>query len=230
MADFDVLSVLEKLPERARGRDAGAADATPSPRSWTNTLTERYVRESILRVSPVTEFSLEPLMAALAAGGARPPVSADDIEAAFTRMHRDDAARAKQLPSYMPRLLRTLNGPDFELVDDDVLHAAVRREQAVAGMRHGWGVVEPPARGVAYRTLVSCGLDARLFPAYATLPPTVRGRFMHAWAGTCRRFGWEPVVQHPKDVKAEQRYRAMLTAAATAGEARQQQQKQQQRP
>ena len=67
---------------------------------------------------------------------------------------------------------------------------------------------------VAYRLLVSSGVDERHLPKYKTLPVAIRGRLMAAWNGACKTLGWTP-YNPDSDLKADARLATARAAACT---------------
>jgi hypothetical protein len=180
-------------------------------------MTERYVATAVegLAIIDTEAVNLQPLLEALARLRVVSPVTADNIDVATKKVDVSYRAMYKRTPDFVPRVLKTLNGPAYRLVPYDIVARAVSRERAMAGMVHGWGVCDPPVQAVVHRLLGSCGLDVRHLPNYKTIPPGQRGRIMCAWAGACATLNW--YHYEPKaDVVAQTRTRQQLDALARA--------------
>ena len=176
-----------------------------------STSVETYVRDIVEMQAPFEEDGMhqafiDEVMAALFAAGVSPPVSAVELARTLQAAFPAGTLATEFGPEvdFLPRMLKTLNGPAFQLVPPSILAEAAARERAVSSTTQGWGVSEPPPAATAYRLLVSCGLPPDLLPPYKTLPPGIRGALMQAWTTTCRTFNWTPY--HPEcDLRAEKR-------------------------
>lgn len=171
---------------------------------------ENYVREFVETQQPFEEDGphdafIQDVMKLLFQSNITPPVSAIELARTLQAFPAGTlATEFGQEHDFLPRLLKTLNGPSFQLVPPSILAAAADRERIVSTTDHGWGVSEPPIPAIAYRLLASCGLPPDLLPPYKTLPVTTRCAFMQTWTSHCRTFGWAPC--HPDcDIRAEKR-------------------------
>ena len=171
------------------------------------------VVEALPELDPMTE-GLEDLMEALRGARVPSPIVAQDVAEALEALPKEVAKRYLAIPDFYPRVLKTLNGPDFCLVGAEEVAEAAHREQVMRGMPHGWGVAEAPMYAVAYRLLVSSGVDERHLPKYKTLPVAIRGRLMAAWNGACKTLGWTP-YNPDSDLKADARLATARAAACT---------------
>lgn len=203
--DFDEDEARARLPGLVYRANAG-----PVVVDYSTTRVERYVKDHInsLEAIDAKEADLEPLLEFLFSYKVTPPVNIDDIVFVLEDLEPAVKREYLKIKDFFPRVLMTLNGPDYRVVSDAILKRAWENEEAVGGLTHGWGVSDPPMHAIAHRLLVVSGLDPRMLPAYQTLPPSQRPTFMAAWAGACKRFGWK-LYQPPKDVKAEERRKKM---------------------
>lgn len=166
--------------------------------------TEEYVRTRLSSLHEIDGVDVDPIMEQLNAAKAPYPVTPEALGDAMARLPKPILADYKRVPDFFPRALKTLNGEEWNLVPHAVLREAVGKERVMAGMKHGWGVSDPPLESIAVRTLVSSGLDPRVLPKYTRTPPNCRGRLMAAWAASCAKFHWFP-YQPDGDVQSESR-------------------------
>jgi hypothetical protein len=210
MDDFELDCSLSRLPALMSPPDDTLVVPSSAP---TNSVVLAYVErvvESVQVLDPMTE-GMEDVMDILHDLEIPPPVVGEDILAALRLLPKETATRYKAIPDFVPRALKTLNGPDFCLVAHEELAEALHREQVMRGMPHGWGVSDPPPYAIATRLLVSSGVDPSHLPKYKTLPPAFRGRLMHAWHGACKTLGWTP-YDPEGDTKADARTQAAYAA------------------
>ncbi len=220
--DYDEHQLLSLLPPR--GEDMASMRLTKPVQPMTmferearSSVVRRYVDEVVnhLPVFDTTEVNLEPLLAALFRAKVVEPVTAADVEIALASLPPAARSRFKQLAHFYPKVLKTFNGPAFQLVPTAVVLEAVNKELAMRGMRHGWGIYDPPDDAIAHRLLVASGLDERHLPKYTPLPVRDRDRFMRAWNGACKLLGW--VAYNPRaDVNGATRDAKARAAAEVA--------------
>ena len=197
--DFWEDELLAQLPQRERPPQGVATD-------FSTTAVEAYVREHVETVAevPAAETVLAPVLEALVRRRMPPPLTPANV---VTILNEDLPASIVthlygMYPPFLPRLLKTLNGPAYRLVPADLLTEAAHREKLMSTLAQGWGHCDVPAYATAYRLLVSCGLPPDLLPQYKTLPPGMRARVVTAWAAACAHFGWK-VCQPRSDTRAE---------------------------
>ena len=198
---FPVVNTAERVP------------CVSEPGTVTAAFVAKYVEG--MDVLDTDVVNVVPLLEELASARTSAPITADDVDKAIKRVESVYRNAYRHERNFLPRCLKTLNGPDYLLVPSHVVVEAVEREKAMAGMVHGWGVCDPPEHAIAHRVLVSAGCDRRHLPTYKPLPQCQRGRLMHAWAGACAQLGWE-CYQPVNDVKASARVEKDLDALRTS--------------
>jgi hypothetical protein len=183
--------ILAKLPPRV-----------PPPETpielvdFSTTLVEAYVRDVVEMQEPIPaeyHYMLMPIIKILLEEDVTPPVSFNQLKHIVSAEVVPETAKKLMalFPPFLPRALKTLNGQSYQIVPSEIMSAAAEREKIMSGMKHGWGVCDPPIYATSYRLLVSCGLDPDLLPTYKTLYSPMREKIILAWNGTCKRFGWE---------------------------------------
>lgn len=157
----------------------------------------RYV-QCVVEQVPVADVDLDPVMNDLfLCNVTTTPVTPEQLQRSLARLGKDFKV-AKTIRDFVPRALRALNGPDYVLVPQAILHEALLRERSMAGLKEGWGAVDVPDHAIAYRLLVSAGLNPAVLPKYKALHPGLKKRVAAAWAAACRTFDWE-CVSPPED-------------------------------
>jgi hypothetical protein len=182
-------AILEKLPERRRPPPAVHIDRV-------STHVETYVRDEVEAVPPIPADSplLQEVMAALHKLNVPPPVTPAHLAAALKSIYTVARLNVlfKEHGALVPRLLKTLNGPEEVIVPLDILQEAARRERAVSMLPGGWGVYDPPAAATSWRLLVSAGLPPALLPTHPKLSrkSPMWLRLTAAWEAACNFYGW----------------------------------------
>lgn len=216
MDEFEQECILNRMPAM-HATDSGTV-VVPTTTAAQRSVVLAYVEsrvESVEVLDPMTE-GMDDIMETLHDMGIPAPVIGEDLVAVLGKLPKESAARYKAIPEFIPRALKTLNGPDFCLVSHEELAEAMHREQVMRGMPHGWGVSDPPIQAMTHRLLVSSGVDPIHLPKYKTLPPAIRGRLMSAWHGACKTLGWTP-YDPEGDVKADGRTQAGYAAFTAKG-------------
>jgi hypothetical protein len=197
--DFLEEEVLAALPPRERPPLGQSVD-------FSSTSVEDYVAKYVEVQEPIAnaEQVLAPLLQALLARRLPPPLAPAEVASVLTKDLPDSVVSNffRVYPPFLPRVLKTLNGPAYNIVPLDMLAAAAGRERAISTLTTGWGHCDVPQYATAYRLLVSVGLPPDLLPPYKTLPTGMRGRVVAAWAAACKHFGWS-ACQPEGDVRAE---------------------------
>ena len=215
MADFDTNAILEGDGEV---EDVNAADMDGCTEEkgveifvQPETRVRQYVDslpERLPALDPAV-VNLEPLMHALRNGRVNAPVHALDISGCLERVDTVVRAQYLELPNFVPRVLRALNGPDVPLVPKAVIDIAEEYERDINVLRRdglGWGVPNPPVAAVATRLLIAAGLDPAVLPDEPVLDPRIRAPLMAAWERAASYLQCE--ARHPdKDVSAACRRR-----------------------
>lgn len=145
----------------------------------------KYVTEVIEALQPLSDINLEPLCRAIftmhkaADEPSEPMVTYSIMCAAIQSFLEPDVRKLYQaIPGFLPRALKTLNGPDFKLVPSWVLEAALDKEAVMRGTVHGWGTENPPVAAIAQRLLVASdypGASCHLHHLESTHPRTLYG-------------------------------------------------------